>query len=349
MRARKEAVRRLPAEWERQGAVLIAWPRPDGDWQPYLDQVEPAYTALAAALARHARLLVLADQPAQVATRLAGVPAQIIPATTNDTWTRDYGPITVLEADGRPCLLDFLFTGWGLKYPADHDNQATRRLHQAGLFGAADHQVPGLALEGGGIESDGAGTILTTTSCLLSPNRNPHLDRAGHVRALRRHLGAQRVLWLEHGQLEGDDTDGHVDTIARFCPQDTIAYVKCDDPSDSHHAGFTALAEELARLRTRSGRPYRLVPLPWAAPMHAPDDGRRLPASYANFLALNGAVLVPTYGQVQRDAAALAAVATAFPGWQVEGVDCAPLILQHGALHCATMQLPEEIWTWTPS
>lgn len=347
-----EGPRRLPAEWEPVGAVLVAWPRSDGDWEPYLDRVEPAYRRLAAALARRARLIVLADDAPAVRSSLAaaGVEearAQVVATATNDTWTRDYGPLTVLVGD-RPLLCDFTFTGWGLKYPADQDNQATRRLHAAGLLGRAPLETVGLALEGGAIESDGAGTILTTSTCLLSPNRNPHLDRAASEACLRRHLGARRVLWLEHGHLEGDDTDAHIDTIVRLCPDGVLAYVRCDDPGDSHYADFQALEAELRRLRQADGRPYRLVPLPWCAPMHAPDDGRRLPATYANFLFLNGAVLVPTYGEAGRDAAALAAVAAACPGFAIEGVACGDLALQHGSLHCATMQIPEEVWSWTP-
>lgn len=344
--------RRLPAEWERQGAVLIAWPRADGDWEPYRDRVAPTYGGLAAAIARHARLIVLADDAdgARAALAAAGVPAgraEVVAQDTNDTWTRDYGPLTVLEG-GAPVLVDAVFNGWGLKYPANHDNQATRRLQAAGRLGRARLETVGLAIEGGSIESDGAGTILTTEACLLSPNRNPHLDRTAIEAELGRLFGADHVLWLTSGHLAGDDTDAHVDTIARLCPDDTIAYVRCDDPADEHHAGFAALERELRALRTRDGRPYRLVALPWAAPRFAPDDGRRLPATYANFLAINGAVLVPTYAEPARDRAALEAVAAAFPGWAVEGVDCSALILQHGSLHCATMQIPEEVWTWKP-
>ncbi len=343
-------IRRLPAEWEPQAAVLLAWPRADGDWSPYMADVAPSYARMAAAIARHARIIVLADDAAPVTKALAGIPADrclVVPQETNDTWTRDYGPITVLN-DGRPELLDFTFTGWGLKYPADQDNQATRRLHAKGLLGVAPVRTIGLALEGGGIESDGAGTILTTSTCLLSPNRNPHLDKAGIEAELKRHLGAQRVLWLDHGELQGDDTDAHIDTVARLCPSDTILHVACDDVHDSHYDGFQAMTAQLRSLRTASGRPYRLVALPWAAPRFAPDDGRRLPATYANILFLNGAVLVPTYGEPDRDRAALAAVANACPGFAIEAVDCSALILQHGSLHCATMQIPTEVFTWKP-
>lgn len=338
----------MPAEWAAQAAVLIAWPPSGGDWEPYLERVEPAFRALAKAISRHARLLVVTDDAAEALSQLAvaGVPAggaTIVQQPLDDTWTRDYGPITVLDG-GRPLLLDFTFNGWGLKYPASQDNQATRRLHAAGHFATTPLRTIGLALEGGAIESDGAGTILTTTACLLSPNRNPHLSREQIESALREHLGATHVLWLDHGHLDGDDTDSHIDTIARLCPDNTIAYVRCDDPEDDHFLDFQKLELELFALRNREGKPFRLVPLPWCATMLAPDDGRRLPATYANVLFLNGSVLVPTYGEARRDQAALTAWGNACPGFRIESVACGDLALQHGSLHCATMQIPEEVY-----
>jgi agmatine deiminase len=146
------------------------------------------------------------------------------------------------------------------------------------------------------------------------------------------------VLWLEHGHLDGDDTDSHVDTLARLCPEDTILYVACDDPGDAHYGALRSMAEELERLWTRDGRPFRLVPLPWPEPVY--EDGKRLPATYANFLVINGAVLVPVYGG-KADAEALSAVATAFPGREIVGIDCVPLLSNFGSLHCVTMQIPK--------
>lgn len=334
---------RLPAEWERQGAVLLAWPREDGDWAPWIGRARDTVRAICAAISPRARVLLLADDPASA----AGVAATVIAQPTNDTWARDYGPITVLRG-GAPVLLDYGFNGWGLKFPADQDNQATARLQAAGHLGKARREVPGLWLEGGSIESDGAGTILTSSACLLSPNRNPHLDRAAIDAALRRQLGASRVLWLDHGHLEGDDTDAHIDTLARLCPGDTILYQACDDRSDSHFAGFAAMEAELRALRTAVGKPYRLVPLPWPTARFNAEDGHRLPATYANILFINGAVLVPTYADPAHDRAALAAVAAACPGLEVVGIDCTVLVEQHGSLHCMTMQIPNEVFTWTP-
>ncbi|MEW6486798.1 MAG: agmatine deiminase family protein [Thermodesulfobacteriota bacterium] len=337
--------RRLPAEWEPQDGVLLAWPHAATDWAPVLPRVEPVFAELAARIAEAGIVLVAAADPARAERALAHarVPrdrVRLYPVPTNDTWARDFGPLTV-EEDGRPRLLDFGFNGWGLKFAADRDNRVTRRLHELGAFGATPLETVGLVLEGGSIESDGAGTILTTRECLLGPNRNPHLDRAGVETALGRHLGAERVLWLEHGRLEGDDTDAHVDTLVRLAPDDTLLYVACDDPADGHFAALEALADEVRALRTRRGRPYRLVPLPWPRPCYD-GEGHRLPATYANYLAIDGAVLVPTYGD-PKDAEALDAVAEGFPGRRVIGVDCAPLILQHGSLHCVTMQLPRGV------
>jgi agmatine deiminase len=338
-------VRRLPAEWEEQDGVLLAWPHEDTDWREVLFQVEPVFVELAAHIAEIETVVVAAPDPKPVERllRAAGVRPErlrLFPVATNDTWARDFGPITVLEPAGAR-LLDFSFNGWGLKFPADRDNQVNRSLRDQGAFGATPMEIPGLVLEGGSIESDGDGTILTTSACLLSANRNPHLDRVGAEAALATHLGAERVLWLESGHLAGDDTDSHVDTLARFAPEDTILHVVCDDPADPHREDLGRMAEELGGLRTRHGKPYRLIPLPWPEPRFA-EDGHRLPATYANFLVINGAVLVPTYGD-PRDAAAVRAVAEAFPGRRVVGLDCSPLILQHGSLHCVTMQLPRGV------
>ena len=334
--------RRLPAEWEDQDGVLIAWPHPESDWHPHLDLVEPVFIEIVKAISRFERVLVVVPDEERVRTALAvagaamaNVTLRVVP--TNDTWARDFGPITV-QADGAPLLLDFGFNGWGLKFAADRDNLVTGRLAAVGTFRAERH-VMGLILEGGSIESDGAGTILTTAECLLNPNRNPHLTRQEIERWLTASLGSDRFLWLEHGYLAGDDTDSHVDTLARLCPDDTIVHVACDDAGDEHFGEIAAMVAELRRFRTRDGRPYRLLPLPWPAPCFD-DDGQRLPATYANFLVINNAVLVPTYGDAH-DAAALETIGRAFPGREVVGIDCLPLILQHGSLHCVTMQLPK--------
>jgi agmatine deiminase len=334
--------RRLPAEWEEQDGVLLAWPHEGTDWRTHMDRVEPVFAEITVRISRVETVLVATPDPERVRNLAATAGAEmdnilICQVDTNDTWTRDFGPLTI-ESRGNPVLLDFGFNGWGLKFPANLDNQATRRLHEIGVFGTVPRRTVGLILEGGSIESDGKGTILTTAACLLEPNRNPNLSRGEIQARLKDLLGADYLLWLEHGYLAGDDTDSHVDTLARLCPDDTIAYVQCDDATDEHYPALLMMEKELQEFRTREGKQFRLVPLPWPAPRF--DEGERLPATYANFLVINGAVLVPTYRD-RNDAAALEAIGAAFPGREIIGIDCLPLILQHGSLHCVTMQLPK--------
>lgn len=337
--------RRLPAEWEEQDGVLLAWPHQETDWRHCLAEVEPVFAEIAAAVSRFERVIIVAPDRGEVVENLGRAGARmdvitIFELPSNDTWSRDFGPITVLEGE-RPRLLDFGFNGWGLKFPADQDNRLTRRLHESGAFAATPRETVGLVLEGGSIESDGRGTILTTAECLLNPNRNPHLSREEIEAALADMLGADRFLWLHNGFLEGDDTDSHIDTLARLCPDDTIVHVSCDDPDDVHYRALAAMTAELEGFATRDGRLYRLLPLPWPAPRHD-ADGQRLPATYANFLVINGAVLVPTYRD-PNDRPALDVIAKAFPGREVVGIDSLPLVLQHGSLHCVTMQIPKGV------
>jgi agmatine deiminase len=336
---------RLPAEWEDQDGVLLAWPHAQTDWAPILDRVVPVFCNLAHRISRYEKVLIVTPEPDQTRAALQDTPVsldriEIFKIPTNDTWTRDFGPITIYR-DNRLVLLNFGFNGWGLKFPSNFDNQVTRNLVYAGAFGETALHTPGLILEGGSIESDGCGTLLVTSACLLEPNRNPHLDRRGIEAALKENLGADHILWLENGYLEGDDTDSHIDTLARLCPDDTIAYVMCDDETDPHYEELRRMGEELAGLRTRDGRPFRLIPLPWPRP-YFDDEGQRLPATYANFLVINNAVLVPTYND-PRDDEAIARIAEAFAGREIIGIDCSPLILQHGSLHCVTMQLPKGV------
>lgn len=339
------AIRRLPAEWEPQDGVQLTWPHDQGDWRDRLPTVEPVFARIATEISRREQVLVVCrdEQHRQhVRTQLEQTGADprramLVSAPSNDTWARDHGPITVEESGGLR-LLDFTFNGWGGKYPAALDNALTDTLHAAGVFGSVPRQALTLELEGGAIESDGQGTLLTTEACLLRGNRNPDFDRAALEAALRDSLGVRRVLWLAHGELAGDDTDGHVDTLARFCDPHTIAHVSCDDPDDEHFESLAAMAEELANLRTADGQPYRLVALPLPAAIHD-DEGQRLPATHANFLIINGAVLAPTYGD-PTDRVALAALQSCFPDREVVPIDCRPLIHQYGSLHCITMQLP---------
>jgi agmatine deiminase len=336
---------RLPAEWEEQDGVLLAWPHAGTDWAPLIAAVEPVFARLALEISRREQVLIIAPQldPVRSALGKQGIDfnrVTLVELPTNDTWTRDFGPITIFE-NGRPVLLDFAFNGWGLKFACDQDNQATRRLTGAGVWRDTPCRTLGLILEGGSIESDGRGTLLTTAECLLGPNRNPQLDRSAIAVELSKLFGADHWLWLENGYLAGDDTDSHIDTLARLCPDDTILYIACDDPADEHYSALQRMAAELRAFRTRAGEPFRLLPLPW--PQGKFDEaGGRLPATYANYLVINGAVLVPTYDDPV-DRLALAAIGEAFPKRDIIGIDCSPLILQHGSLHCVTMQLPKGV------
>ena len=336
---------RLPAEWEAQDGVLMAWPHEGTDWEYMLDDVRPVYVEIIRHITRFERVLLTAPHGAETAAFLTGAGIDmdkviVCELPTNDTWTRDFGPITVIF-NNKPVLLDFGFNGWGLKFPADQDNCVTRRLKEQGALGP-NLQTVGLIMEGGSLESDGLGTILTTAACLLSPNRNPQLDTSEIEQGLASLLGARRVLWLNHGFLAGDDTDSHIDTLARICPDNVIAYTACDDPRDEHYQELKLMEAELQAFRAPDGSPYHLIPLPWPK-ARFDEQAHRLPATYANFLVINGAVLIPTYRDREKDDLALEAVGRAFPGREIIGIDCLPLIEQHGSLHCITMQLPQGV------
>lgn len=338
---------RLVAEWEPQSAVLLTWPHAGTDWAWILERAQRTYLDIAFHITRFAHLLIAAPGAGHTGLwrelRARGVDLErvrLFDVASNDTWARDHGPLTVVTDTG-PQLLDFCFNGWGGKYPAELDNQINRRLAEAGAF-AVPLVSRDMVLEGGAIETDGAGTLLTTEACLLNPNRNPQLSRAEIEARLRRDFGVRKINWLDAGYLQGDDTDSHIDTLARLCPDATLAYVACDDPTDPHFAELQAMRASLEAMTDADGRHYRLVPLPWPAAKHN-ADGERLPATYANFLVINGAVLVPVY-QDPRDAEALARVGEAFPGYEIIPIDCLALIEQHGSLHCVTMQLPEGVY-----
>ena len=339
---------RLPSEWTPQSGVMLTWPRSDVEWNPDYASAERCHTAIAKEISLRQPVIITCMDETH-AERIRGYVRdaggrpdrlRIYPFPSNDAWARDHGPITVLK-DGKLTLLDFVFNGWGTKYPHEEDNRLSRRLYAAGAFGATPMESIDLVLEGGSIEVDEEGTLLTTESCLLNPNRNPKLKRVEIEALLKQYLGIDRILWLQHGAIDGDDTDGHIDTLARLCDGHTIAYQACQDEDDPHYAGLKAMEGELKALRRKGGQPYTLVPLPW--PQAVIDHtGRRLPATYANFLIMDSAVLVPTYNDAA-DAAALRTLAGCFPGREIVGVPCRSLIYQYGSLHCVTMQFPKGV------
>jgi agmatine/peptidylarginine deiminase len=334
---------RFPAEWEPQSAVLIAWPHSDTDWADRLGAVESTYVALVAAITRFQKALILVPdnnllQHARYLLLNADVNLQRVHFEVleyDDTWLRDSGPISLRDGEGFR-LLDFHFTAWGGKFKATRDDLIIRHLFTHGLFHKALHCRIEFALEGGGIETDGQGTLLSTWHCLHE--RHPNLSREEITKKLEAELHQTRTLWLDHGYLEGDDTDAHIDTLARFASVDTIIYQGCQDSADSHYVELQAMKKELAAFKQNNGQPYRLFELPWPKPVL--DNGRRLAASYANFLIINGAILMPAYGDAMDDNAA-DVMALAFPDRQILQIPCRSLIWQNGSLHCITMQLPE--------
>ncbi len=325
---------RLPAEWEPQWGVQLTWPHANTDWAPILDEITTTYKEMAREIAKHENLLIIAPEGED----LSPITSHLLPLKSNDTWARDHGFITLVDDEGHARLLDFCFNGWGEKFPADLDNALNRKLYDNGKVEGEYVDCLDFVLEGGSIESDGKGTVFTTTGCLLAPHRNQPMTKAEIEERLKRELHANRILWINHGNLTGDDTDGHIDTLVRICPNDTLLYMGCDDPNDEQYEELRLMEEQLKTFRTIDGQPYRLMKLPMPRPIY--DEGDRLPATYANFLIINGAVLCPTYAQSDLDAEALRVIGEAFPDREIVGIDCRSIIKQHGSLHCCTMQFP---------
>lgn len=332
----------LPAEWETQSGVMLTWPHQDTDWKPYLNEVIPCFTDIARAIAGREKLLIVCASAGEVKAALGSIDESRIifrEIPSNDTWARDHGPVGV-RLNGNPYIYDFTFNGWGLKFPANQDNQITKKLFESGAFSSRTgyQDMLHVVLEGGSIESDGEGTLLTTSRCLLSKKRNKYKNKTEVANYFRMIFGLKRILWLDRGYLAGDDTDSHIDTLVRFCDPRTIAYVQCTDKCDEHFKELSQMELELQKFKTQDGKPYRLIPLPMAEPVY--EDDERLPATYANFLIINGAVLAPCYNS-PLDEYACMQLQQAFPDREIIGVDCRPLIKQYGSLHCVTMQLPE--------
>ncbi len=325
---------------------MLTWPHPHGDWTPWLSQVDQVYSQIASTVTSCESLLIVCyDNKHQThierLLQKLGIDSKrlhfyIVPS--NDSWARDHGPITTLQ-NGMPKLLDFGFNGWGGKFEATLDDRINQSLYSQKAFADIDMEAWPLILEGGSIDSDGQGTMLTTEHCLLTPTRNPQFGKSEVEGLLKTGLGVERILWLSKGELQGDDTDSHIDMLARFCDAKTIAYTSCDDRADDHYLSLQEMEQQLLEFKTAAGQPYKLIALPIPKPIYS-EDGQRLPASYANFLIINQAVLVPIYGD-DNDALALQRLTPCFPGRKVIGIHCRALIEQYGSLHCITMQLPK--------
>lgn len=341
----------LPAEWHPQSGIQLTWPHDMTDWKPYLDRITATFVDMARIIAAREKVVIVSPDTAAVKSLLAKeLPEEMQPnllyftCNTNDTWARDHAFVTLLRSpqSEKPVsdakLLDFRFNGWGEKFEADKDNAINCVLYSQGVFEGVMEDHLDFVLEGGAIESDGHGTVFTTSQCLLAPHRNQPLDRNRIEKQLKQRLCADRIVWLDHGSLIGDDTDGHIDTIVRVAPSDILLYIRCEDKNDEHFGDFKALEEQLKALRTPGGHPYKLLPLPLPDAIY--DDGERLPATYANFLIINGAVIYPTYAQPDKDEQARRQIQLAFPDREIIGVDARTVIRQHGSLHCLTMQFP---------
>ncbi len=335
----------LPAEWHTQSYIQLTWPHAGTDWNYMLDEVEACFLRLAREIATRQPLLLVAPEfPEALKTADFKENIHFIACPTNDTWARDHGFITLLQSNASPLLLDFCFNGWGMKFAACKDNLINTQVYKSGLLNGHYINCRNFVLEGGSIESDGEGTLLTTSNCLLAPNRNDTLCRNEIEQYLKEKFNLLQVLWLDYGFLAGDDTDSHIDTLARLCPDHTIAYVQCTDTEDEHYGALHAMEVQLKTFRTLDGSPYRLLPLPLPDAVYD-EEGQRLPATYANFLIMNNAVLYPTYDQPEKDQEAACILASAFPGREIVGIDCRALIQQHGSLHCVTMQYPESVFS----
>ncbi len=336
----------FPAEWFPQDGVQLTWPHEHTDWAPMLEEVTACYIRMALEISLRERLIIVSPNTHALWKLLAERLPQramsnisLYEIDSNDTWARDHGLLTLTTNMGTR-VLDFQFNGWGKKFPAELDNQICRKMMEAGIFESQYEDHLDFVLEGGSVESDGRGTILTTSHCLMAHQRNQPLTQQEIEERLKLWLQAERILWLDHGWLAGDDTDGHIDTLARFCPNDTIAYVKCDNTEDEHYEALHNMEMQLQGFHTLEGEHYRLIPLPMPQAMYD-DEGGRLPATYANFLCVNGAVLMPTYGDTDADGKAHRQLQTAFPRHEIVDVDCRILVVQHGSLHCSTMQFPK--------
>jgi agmatine deiminase len=329
-------MKRLPAEWEEQDSILMVFPHQKSDWANDLKSAESVFLRIASSICFKQKLILVCDNKERVKEMFCyHDKISFVEYDTNDTWIRDFGPITIYNNNKRE-LIDFQFNGWGGKFNAHKDNQLTSYLHKNWHFGISPLLHETMVLEGGSIESDGEGTLLTTSKCLLNPNRNPHMSKQDIETKLTELFGLKRILWLNHGELSGDDTDAHIDTLARFINPETIAYVSCSDPQDSHYEELQKMEKELQSFRTLKNKPYKLIPLPLPSPIY--KDNRRLPATYANFLIANYVVLLPTYDD-PLDKKMTALFKTLFPKKEIIPIKATRLIEEGGSIHCSTMQV----------
>lgn len=326
-------MRRLPAEFEKQSFIQVIFPHHNSDWSEYLEDAESNFIDIIKATSTYQECLVVCDDKEYVQNKFDSLTnLHFIQVPTNDTWARDCSAITVYE-DEKPLLLDFTFTAWGGKFEAGLDNKLSQELS---CFYSVPMKKMDYILEGGAIESNGKGTLLITSKCVYNPNRNiMSIEQSNTI--LKESFGVTNILSLEHGYLSGDDTDSHIDTLARFVNESTIVYLKCDNKYDEHFNQLQEMEKELQSFKDQDGNSFNLISLPFTKPIY--DEDERLPATYANFLILNKAVLVPVYNDIH-DEEAIEILNKAFPQHKIVPIDAQTLIRQHGSLHCVTMQFP---------
>ena len=337
----------FPPEWYPQSGIQLTWPHKGTDWKDILNEVTQCYIKIAYEICTDEKLIIVHPHTEDLKLLLQKHLPQkafqnivFFDCPTNDTWARDHAFITIYK-DNKPVLLDFRFNGWGNKFPAELDNAINKRLYENHMVNGTYVDCLDFVLEGGSVETDGEGTLMTTSRCLLNHNRNPQFTKEEIEKKIKETLCVANILWLNYGELTGDDTDSHIDTLARFCPNHTIVYTQCTDKHDEHFVELGQMERELKSFLTSASEPYRLLPLP--LPDAIIENGERLPATYANFLITNKKVLLPIYNQPEKDRLAVQVLQKAFPKHEIRPIDCRVLIVQHGSLHCSTMQYPKNV------
>jgi len=332
--------KRMLAEWEKQRCVLLSFPHEDTDWASIgLKESLTPFVRIAQAIAYNQLVYIICKDKDAISSLFCSKRNMIfVEIDTNDTWIRDYGFISIKEQKHTK-LLDFVFDGWGGKFESSLDNSVNQQLYKTNLLGSIPIESIEYVLEGGSIETNGDGVILTTSKCLCNPNRNGGLSKKVVENKLQEYLGTREVLWLDFGYLSGDDTDSHIDTLARFVNQNTIVYVKCYDNTDEHYSQLQKMETQLKNFKTKDGKPYNLIALPMCEVKYD-KDGNRLPATYANFLITNHSLLYPTYDD-KNDKVVGEIFKGIFPDKEIIPINCLKLIEQGGSLHCSTMQIAQ--------
>lgn len=317
-------MKRAIAEWSEQELLMLALPHEKTDWKPYLEDILKAYESFVSAVSAYQKVLLITPNERIFTQRFAKFDnVEFFKCPTNDTWIRDFGAIDIVEGE-RLVSLDFTFNAWGGKFQSDLDNAVNSKLFKEHF--KSELREVALILEGGSVEFNGAGTLLTTTKCLLNANRNAHLSKDELEKRLKELFGLTNIIWLENGFIRGDDTDSHIDTLARFVDENTIAHCVCEDEKDEHFLPLNLMQKELEKTN------FKLLPLPLPKPKFY--GKQRLATTYANFVFINGALIVPSYDD-ENDKKVCEILARALPNRKIIPVRAEVFLRQNGSLHCA--------------